>query len=147
MTHAIVTAARSWLGTRFHHQGRLKKTGQHLGGVDCLGLLVGVARELDLHNRQGIRLSLCDETDYPHMPDCARLHERLLASMIAIPKDETAPGDIVLLRIHQYPQHLAIVSDWAEGTGIIHAYAPARAVVEHPLDTGWKQAIAAAFRI
>ena len=38
MNDAIVTCARSWIGTRFHHQGRLKKTQSHKGGVDCLGL-------------------------------------------------------------------------------------------------------------
>ncbi len=40
----IAAASRSWIGTAFHHQGRTKKTTGHKGGVDCLGLLVGVAK-------------------------------------------------------------------------------------------------------
>lgn len=58
----IVSQARSWIGTKYHHQGRLKKSvdgyspelascedwspdqpqrGQTNGGVDCIGLIVG----------------------------------------------------------------------------------------------------------
>jgi hypothetical protein len=33
-SHPIVACARSWIGTRFHHQGRLKKADGHKGGVD-----------------------------------------------------------------------------------------------------------------
>jgi hypothetical protein len=147
MSHAIVTAARSWLGTRFHHQGRVKCTNQHAGGVDCLGLLMGVAQELHLTNAQGIALASCDETYYPHQPDCQKLYMTLSQHLIQIPIGDITPGNILLLKVDQNPQHLAIVSDYQNGFGMIHAYAPARAVVEHALDTWWKNAIAAAFRI
>jgi cell wall-associated NlpC family hydrolase len=39
----IVAAARSWLGTPWRHQGRLKGI-----AVDCGGLIIGVGRELRL---------------------------------------------------------------------------------------------------
>ena len=39
----VVTAAREWIDTPFHHQARLKGV-----GVDCVGLVIGVARELAL---------------------------------------------------------------------------------------------------
>ncbi len=35
----VVRTARTWLGTPYHHQGRLKGV-----GVDCAGLLIGVAQ-------------------------------------------------------------------------------------------------------
>jgi NlpC/P60 family putative phage cell wall peptidase len=38
---AIVKAARSWLGTPYHHQASLKGA-----GADCLGLIRGIWREL-----------------------------------------------------------------------------------------------------
>jgi NlpC/P60 family putative phage cell wall peptidase len=38
---AIVVAARSWLGTPYHHQASLKGVGS-----DCLGLIRGIWREL-----------------------------------------------------------------------------------------------------
>ena len=37
----IVAAARGWIGTPYRHQGRLKGV-----GCDCLGLLIGVYREI-----------------------------------------------------------------------------------------------------
>ena len=168
MSHPIVTAARGWIGTRFHHQGRIKKTGSHKGGVDCLGLLAGVAAELDLRDADGLPLIAFDETDYAHRPDTHRLRARLSELLIEIPspamsaealakadcggglgrgKSSTRPGDIVLLRMDGSPQHLAIVSDWENSLGLIHAYAPARAVVEHALDDWWRERIEAAFRV
>jgi len=197
MTHPIVATARGWIGTRFHHQGRLRKTESHKGGVDCLGLLAGVAAELDLRGPDGKPLIAADETDYAHQPDTKRLYARLSALLTPIPQGGISPGDILLLSIDESPQHLAIVSDFSatfplpsgeggatrcasaparrerrvrehqhtdkhnmfqcphpsplpggEGTGlgIIHAYAPARAVVEHLLDDWWRQRIEAAFR-
>jgi len=147
MTHPIVATARGWIGTRFHHQGRLKKTDSHKGGVDCLGLLAGVAAELDLRGPDGMRLITADETNYAHQPDTSYLVARLSALLTPIPPGGILPGDIVLLRIDESPQHLAIVSDIGEGLGIIHAYALARAVVEHQLDDWWQERIEAAFRV
>lgn len=144
MSHAIATAARGWLGTRFHHQGRVKRTPAHAGGVDCLGLLVGVARELNLHSRQGVPLACCDETHYPHQPDSLKLQARLAELLYTIPASDIAPGDILLLAVDGNPQHLAIVS---ENGHMIHAYAPARAVVEHRLDAWWQALITSAYRI
>ncbi|NOR63763.1 MAG: hypothetical protein GQ535_14880 [Rhodobacteraceae bacterium] len=39
--HAIVRAARGWLGTPYHHQQSVKGH-----GTDCLGLVRGVWREI-----------------------------------------------------------------------------------------------------
>jgi len=42
----IILQARTWLGTKYHHQGRLKKSKAGAGGVDCIGLIIGVIDEL-----------------------------------------------------------------------------------------------------
>lgn len=142
----IVAAARGWLGTRFHHQGRLKKNAAHNGGVDCLGLLVGVAHELDLRQADDTPIAALDRTDYGHYPNPNHLREQLDNTLNPIPIPGISPGDILLLRIDTLPQHLAIASDLPLGLGIIHAYAPARSVVEHLIDESWRQRIAAAYR-
>jgi len=147
MNQAIVTHARDWIGTRFHHQGRLKKAPRHKGGVDCLGLLAGVASELGLRGPDGALLVAKDETDYSHQPDSARLRILLSQLLKPIPPQGIIPGDVLLLRVDDSPQHLAIVSDRQDGLGIIHAYAPARAVVEHGLDDFWLERIEAAYRV
>ena len=71
----------------------------------------------------------------------------LAAAMQEIPINDIQAGDILLFSIDNNPQHLAIVSDFLGDLGIIHAYAPARAVVEHALDAWWRKKIVSAFRV
>lgn len=51
----IVDEARSWVGTPFRHQARIKGL-----GVDCVGLLVGVGEVLGLE--------VYDQTGYGRQP-------------------------------------------------------------------------------
>jgi cell wall-associated NlpC family hydrolase len=142
MNHDIVACARGWIGTRFHHQGRLKKSATHKGGVDCLGLLTCVAKELDLRDKNGNYFALADETHYAHYPDTDRMHAILSSLMHPVALDDIAEGDVVVFRIDDRPQHLGIASD----IGIIHAYAPAKGVVEHAIDGWWRERMDCAFR-
>ena len=121
----IIDCARTYLGTPFHHQGRLKGV-----GVDCIGLVVGVAQTLELIDDKGIPLASFDHADYPPTP-----------------AGEYQPADILLFRFHQDPQHVGIVSQLPDGElGIIHCYASIGKVVEHRLNDTWKRLIVAAFR-
>jgi len=138
----IVSAARSWVGTRFQHQGRIKKGSGHKGGVDCLGLLVGIARELNLQV-SGCPLAGFDRQDYGHYPDTDALEKTLSSLLLSIPLKHKQPGDVALFSIDGNPQHLGILSDY----GLIHAYAPARAVVETRLDEQWQKRIRLLFRV
>src|SRR5690606_27203803 len=105
------------------------------------------ARELDLRTEEGTPLWHYDEMDYSHQPDATRL-KRVLASLLRLKESgDIVPGDILLLNIEGNPQHLAIVSRMKQGLGIIHAYAPAKAVVEHRLDAYWKERINAVFTL
>ncbi len=155
MGERVVVCARGFLGTRFHHQGRLKRTQSHLGGIDCLGLLVEVARELDLRGMDGGPLAALDRTDYGHYPDTAALVLGLGRALMPVDKASLRPGDIALFTIEGQAQHMGIISATrAENAmkdtasfGLIHAYAPARAVVEHALDAWWRARMAALFRL
>lgn len=103
---AVIDQARTWLGTPWHHQGRLKGA-----GVDCIGLIVGVARELGY--------AVDDYTDYQRFPDgvtmSAELHKQLR------PTTRPMAGDIVCFRITRLPQHVAIITG---PNTLIHAYQP-----------------------
>lgn len=146
----VVRAARGWIGTRFHHQGRVKASVGQRGGCDCLGLLVGVARELQLPARgnQGL-LADFDERDYGHLPDGGHLQAVLTRVLRPIAVEAMRAGDVLLLRFEQEPQHLAIVSDYPRGggLGLIHALAANRRVVEHRLDALWRGRIVAVYRV
>jgi len=115
---AIIDTARTWIGTPYHHQGRSKSA-----GIDCIGLIVGVAADL------GLKFN--DYTDYQRFPDGVTLVAEL--SKQATQTDEPHPGDIVCFKITQLPQHVAILS--SKNT-IIHAYAP-HGVVETHIPVSW----------
>ena len=145
---AVVAEGRSWLGTQFHHQGRLKKTLAHKGGVDCLGLLVGIAKALEIREPNGRLLAQLDETDYTLFPGGERLGRALDAALMRKNADAALqPADIVLFRMRGVPQHVGIVTEGPQGLGILHAYAQARKVVEHALDAEWQSQIDATYSL
>jgi cell wall-associated NlpC family hydrolase len=137
---AIIEEARTWLGTPFKHQGRMKNV-----GVDCLGLLIGVAAALDLRSRTGQSLADLDSLGYGHFPDEAALRAGLASALW--PVGELSAGCIVLMKIEGRTQHLGIVGNYEEGElSLIHAYAPHRKVVEHRLSEDWRGRIVAIFK-
>lgn len=140
----IVDSARGWVGTRFHHQGRVKKTPLHPGGCDCIGLVAGVATELGMKFR-GRPISEFDRTNYPRLPDGQALKNAL--DELFLPKETIEPGDLLLMRFERYPQHVGIASDFEGGLGLIHAYAQARKVVENRLDEFWAEKIISAYSL
>lgn len=137
----IVAQARTWLGTPFHHQARLKGK-----GCDCLGLIVGVVDELGLEDRNGMKLAAYDEVTYSKEPDGAYLIQKLTGLLEEVPITEARAGDLALFKVRENPQHLAILSDYEGGLGMIHSFAPSRRVVEHRLDDEWKSKIIKVFR-
>ena len=139
MQHSVVEEARTWIGTRFLHQGRRKKTGADKGGVDCLGLLMGVAQVLALKDKYGQLFIHHDSLDYSKQPSAARLSGDLEKALVrAASCSEMRVGDVALLEMDSNAQHLAIISDYgAVEYGLIHAYAPCKKVIEHHLDGFW----------
>lgn len=136
----IVAAARRFLGVRFAHQGR------SAAGLDCLGLLLLSAQQAGL-TFGGVGALALETPDYGARPDTQLLQARLLEHLL--PVRTAQPADILLLAIEGRPQHLALVSDYPQAgeLGMIHAYALARAVVEHRYDAQWRQATRRIFRL
>lgn len=138
----VIACARRFLGVRFAHQGRSAE------GLDCLGLLIQVAAELQLEfGGQGARA--LDVPQYGARPDTVFLKRKLDEHLASLTLQELAPGDVVILKIEGSPQHLALISDYpmAGELGMIHAYAPARKVVEHRYDAHWRKNSYAAYRL
>lgn len=143
MTQAqdIVIQARTWLGTPFHHQARLKGK-----GCDCLGLIVGVVDELGLKDTHGQPLAAYDEVTYSREPDGAYLTQKLTALLEEVPFKKAQAGDLALFTVRDNPQHMALLTDYEGTLGMIHCYAQARRVVEHRLDDDWKSRLVKVFR-
>lgn len=142
----IVAQARTWLGTKFQHQGRLKKTRRWSGGVDCIGLVVGVIGELGMRDTSGNPLIGYDYTGYSMTPDGVTLKNKLDAHLQQIAVEDLQPGDIPLIRFHRNPQHVGFITDRADGAvGIIHCYSASEYVVEHILNENWRRLIVGAY--
>ena len=108
----VVRIAQTYLGTPYHHMGRIKGA-----GVDCLTLLAQVYEEA----------GLVGKIDIPYYPKEWHLHkesEHYLEGLMKYtaelsPTDNPQPGDIVLYRFGRCYSHGAIVIAWPI---IIHAY-------------------------
>lgn len=117
----IVDLARTYLGVRWHHQGRCR------AGLDCAGLVIVVGQELGLTS--------FDSYNYGRLPNGMLMEETLSREMTRVFNPQI--GDVLLFRFEIEAQHVAIVTD----RGIIHAYTQSRKVVEHSLDDIWRSRI------
>ena len=114
-----------------------------------MGLLIGIADECGLCDAAGQSLTRYDETDYSHTPNVARLYAKLKAALCEVPKEGLCAGDIVLMHVLNSPQHLGVIVPGRspKTLHLIHAYAQAGKVVEHPLDNHWRAMVRGVFRL
>jgi NlpC/P60 family putative phage cell wall peptidase len=132
MRDLIIAEARTWIGTPFHHQGRVKGA-----GCDCIGLCIGVGKVLGL-----VRAEF-DYTGYRRTPTGKTLVEVLRESEFVEEVYEPHPGDILVFKIDIEPQHVAFLSD---SNTLIHSYAQARKVCEARYDSVWQKRYVTAFK-
>lgn len=118
----LVAELRTWLGTPFQLQGRVKGV-----GVDCAGMLIMSAQKLGLTD--------FDMTGYDRpRGDLMRRHMDTLMDR-AKHKDLDA-GDVLLFHWGHHSTHMAVLTS---RTTIIHAHAGNDRVVEHGIDPRmWK---------
>lgn len=138
----IIACARQFLGVRFAHQGRTPE------GLDCLGLLIVTAQAAGV-TIAGEEVSSVDIPHYGNRPDVQLLRKKLDGHLLSIDRSAVCEGDVVLLKVDGLPQHLALITNYpmVGELGMIHAYAPARCVVEHRYDEHWRQQTYAAYRL
>jgi len=111
MSH-IITLARGWLGTPYHHQASLKGV-----GTDCIGLVRGIYRELYGGEAEAIPAysrDWAEATGEETLIAAARRHLAEIAPAAA------APGDVLVFRYRgrAVAKHAAIL---ATPTTMIHA--------------------------
>ena len=131
----IVTAARRYIGTPYHHQGALAGA-----GCDCLGLVRGVWR--DLYGSE-------PEAPPAYTPDwgeTGRVEHILEAAgrhMLPVDLAHAEPGDVLVFRLRPtvIAKHIAIVSGPAR---MIHAQS-ADQVREVTMNRWWTRHAVAAF--
>jgi len=131
----ILDEARTWIGTPYHHQGRLKGV-----GVDCAGLIVMVGKELGL--------SSFDVEGYSSSPDPVAMSKYLHDNLDRVHVDDMQVGDVLWLKVEVDPQHLAIVTATSPRTMMIHSFSMigVRKTVEHGLGDYWTKRVIGCFR-
>mgnify|MGYP000308850099 CR=1 FL=1 len=128
-----VATARSYLGTRWLHQGRTRE------GIDCIGLVIEVAKH--------VKGWTYDITDYARQATDETMLNLCHHHLEAKGLHEVQPGDVLIMAF-DHQRHAAIVGDYPapHEVSIIHAYATSRAVVEQRLDTMWSNRVIGCFR-
>jgi cell wall-associated NlpC family hydrolase len=101
----FIATVRSYIGTPYHHQGRLPGV-----GMDCPGPLILAARA------HGIVAPDFDVTSYSREPDGHTLKRLLDDNLEPIPFDDAEPGDVLLGRFNGgRPRHIGILTDNTSG--------------------------------
>ncbi len=133
----IIRAARGWLGTPWKHQASCRGA-----GVDCIGLIAGVAAECGSIEAQRF-LSTPEWRCYGRDPDPAFMFSVADELMERIPRTDALPADVLVFRCGRHPMHFG----WsAPDDGLVHAWAGARRVVEHHIGE-WQARIVRAYRL
>jgi NlpC/P60 family putative phage cell wall peptidase len=125
----IVEEARKWLGTPFHHMGRVMGH-----GVDCYGVVEMVGRSLGVH--------IPDDIVYSRIPDEKELIAYMDQYAVRVPLEQAQAGDIIIVPYQFRMRHMAILTD----KGMLHAYEPLGKVVEHAIDNKWRRMFRRAYQ-
>ncbi len=127
--------AHTWIGVPW------RKAGSRREGVNCLGLLVGIAKECEFEMDIAARELDASLTSSP-IPGF--MLKRAKEDLDIIHLRDAIPGDLLLIRIQQEPQHIAIISG-VNPLFILHTDPYAKKVHITPMLPGWHPAVA--FRI
>ncbi len=134
--NSIICCARSWVGTQFKHQGRLKKSQEHDGGCDCIGLIIGVAKELSLdskilkQNGFPVKVHELDYKSYGKVPKKSILSEKISAGLYEKKIEISEPGDLIVFSIKNRLEHVGIKSTQ---NVIIHTLSEINKVIEQEI--------------
>lgn len=133
----VIEEARSWIGTPFRHQGRIKGY-----GIDCVGLIYCVGKELDIMEHDMSTKKALKYLGYPAIPKTPIVRQACDEYLVKIPLSDFGPGDVVLMRYGRIARHVGIFT----GHTIIQVMARIGKCVEHSLDKKWRERFCGYYR-
>lgn len=132
----VITEARTWIGTPYHHQQCVKGV-----GVDCAQLIAGVGHALGL-----MPMLSRDLVRYSRTPNPRQMRVVIEMFMEPITQADVKFGDVFWMGWKPgLPQHLGFYSDM-HGAGMIHSLMSAGRVVETAFDYADRDMIAGWWR-
>lgn len=136
----IVRAARGWIGTPYVHQASVRGA-----GCDCLGLLRGVWRDCLGPEPETVPPYTMDWSEPQGDEALMRLGLRLMRRK---PRDDAAPGDVLLFRMKEgaVAKHLGLQARVGTDPSFIHAYT-GHGVIESAFSLPWRRRLAARFAL
>lgn len=134
-TDEVIKLARTWIGTPYHHQASVKGV-----GVDCVGLVRGVYRELYGRNPDEVINYSADWGDSNGNEDMVAAAYKYLEP---VSLSAMQPGNVILIRwkSHRVAKHSMILTGDRRA---IHAYNRSP-VTEINLSQWWMDKIIYAF--
>ena len=115
---SLFAEALKWEGVRWVHLGRTYK------GIDCVGLILLVGRDLDIMHY--------DPGPYPKRPDGSFLIH-FQTCLIEKPVSNIEIGDVVTFNDQGHPCHCGIIGEkWGEPS-VVHAHIRRRSVIHERL--------------
>lgn len=121
----IVAHARTFIGTKWVHQGR------SASGIDCAGLVVKVGNDLGLMNFEPPK-------DYERAASDESMLEFCRDQMQDVRFSSALPGDVPVMRFKAY-RHIGFFGDYPHGgLSLIHAFSIDHLkVIEHRFSLDW----------
>lgn len=131
----FVNAVESYLGTPYHHQGRLPGT-----GIDCVGVPIVALQSGGIDVPEG-------RIEYDRVP--RELESNLDRVLDRVPWDERRVGDLVLFwySTRRRGQHVGVIVDRSDDVDyIVHSHSSRNCVIRERISTFWAPRIIRAYR-
>lgn len=141
-SNKIYKVAKSWINTKFYYGGRVKINRQNNGGIDCIGLILKVGEEIN-STYDGKNIINFDNSNYSIFKhNNFEMKKFLDKYFLRVKKQNVKIGDIAYINFNNNLEHVAIISK----VGLIHCYVEVRRVVEHEMNSYWKNKIVSYYR-
>ena len=138
LREAVVAEARTWLGTPFQHQGRVKGP-----GIDCIGLIYMLAKKYELGETSMAVLKKSGFTGYAKVPKRGQMRSMCTEYLKQIRYEERLAGDVFLIRIGRLEGHVGL---YTGDNTVIHAMSTFNKCVEHSINSDFRLNITGTYR-
>lgn len=130
----IISEAKSWVGTPYHHQARIKGV-----GVDCANLIAGIFEECGFIP---INLEPYSLQWHLHNKEEKMINILLSYGCLKVDTNDPSPGQIITFQMGKVSGHIGIMVD---NERFIHADIYANKVVEVTFGGVWKRRLSGVF--